>query len=56
MFTRILASICRFCPACILKRRFPGTGYARIMTKVERGCPFCRAYDTLTGKAEHAQD
>jgi hypothetical protein len=56
MLTKILASVCRFCPACILKRRLPGSAYARIMTKVERGCPFCRAYDTMTVGAGHTHD
>jgi len=56
MLTKILASVCRFCPACIFKRRLPGSAYARIMSRLEWACPFCRAYDTMTGRAEPTQD
>ena len=52
MLTKLLAQVCRFCPACILKRRFAGSAYSRFMTHVERGCPFCRAYDQLTGRLD----
>ncbi len=46
---KVLAQICRMCPACILRRRFPGSSYGRFMGHIERNCPFCRAYDELYG-------
>jgi rubrerythrin len=44
---KLLAQVCRICPACILRRAFPDSGYGRFMRHVERNCPFCRAYDDL---------
>lgn len=46
---KILARICRFCPVCILRRRFPESRYGRFTRRIERACPFCRAYDELYG-------
>jgi hypothetical protein len=46
---KLLAQVCRVCPACILRRKFPDSSYARFMRHVERNCPFCRAYDQLYG-------
>jgi hypothetical protein len=46
---RILAQVCRVCPACILRRMIPDSFYGRFMRHIERGCPFCRAYDKLYG-------
>ena len=43
--TRFLAAVCALCPLCIAKRRFPNSAFARVMRRVERGCPFCRAHD-----------
>jgi hypothetical protein len=43
--TRALAFVCALCPFCNLKRRFPRSAYAGFMRRVERGCPFCKAYD-----------
>jgi hypothetical protein len=42
---RVLAVVCRCCPLCIVRRWKPRSLYGRIMARVERGCPFCRAYD-----------
>ena len=42
--TRFLAAVCALCPLCIAKRRFPNSAFARVMRRVERGCPFCRAH------------
>lgn len=47
MWNKILAQVCRGCPACILRRRYPESAYARFMTRIERYCPFCKAYDSL---------
>lgn len=44
---RMRAWVCRLCPLCIGRRAFPESGYARWMRKVERNCPFCKAYDRL---------
>jgi hypothetical protein len=44
---RMLAAVCSVCPFCIARRRFPKSGYARFMAKMEEGCPFCRAYEEL---------
>lgn len=46
-FYQILAFVCRICPFCIYRRANPGTGFSRILTRVEINCPFCRAYDKL---------
>ncbi len=46
---KILAFICRICPFCIARRKWPTSAYGKFMQKVERGCPFCRAYDCLHG-------
>ncbi len=44
---RSLAAVCTICPLCVVRRRFPHGGYARFMRRIERGCPFCRAYDAV---------
>ncbi len=41
---RALATVCVLCPLCIAKRRWPGSLYARTIRRIERFCPFCRAY------------
>ena len=46
---KMLALVCRVCPVCILRRRFPESGYGRFTRRIERACPFCRAYDELHG-------
>lgn len=46
---KALAQVCRVCPACILRRKFPDSTYGRLMRRIERTCPFCRAYDELYG-------
>jgi len=45
--TRFLAMVCRLCPFCIARRKWPKSPYGRFMAKIESGCPFCRAYDRL---------
>ncbi|MCP4641143.1 MAG: hypothetical protein GY851_11950 [bacterium] len=47
MSRQFLATVCRFCPACILRRKFPESAYGRFMRRIEKGCPFCKAYDEL---------
>jgi hypothetical protein len=44
---RFLAALCSICPFCIARRKWPESGYGRMMKKVEAFCPFCRAYDRL---------
>lgn len=47
MLTRILAFLCRICPLCICARRWPKSRFARTMVAIEKGCPACRAYNSL---------
>ncbi len=47
---KLLAKICACCPFCVVRRRWPGSLYARIMAVVETWCPFCRAYDRCSGR------
>jgi len=47
---KVLAAVCRICPLCILRRRWPDSFYGRLMSYVERCCPFCLAYDVLIRK------
>lgn len=47
----LLAMVCVCCPFCIARRRFPESGYARVMRVVEKYCPFCRAYDRREAEA-----
>ncbi|MBM3334407.1 hypothetical protein FJY63_07075 [Candidatus Sumerlaeota bacterium] len=47
----VLAAICRICPLCIARRKWPASAYARIMSKIESVCPFCRAYDRMARAA-----
>ncbi|MBN2312046.1 MAG: hypothetical protein JXR94_23915 [Candidatus Hydrogenedentes bacterium] len=56
MLTKILAQVCRLCPACILRRRYPESGFAKVMRSAEKGCPFCRAYDRLYGAGDASQE
>jgi len=46
MWTKILAQVCRGCPLCILRRRYPASAFARLAARIERRCPFCQAYDS----------
>ena len=45
--TKLLAACCSACPFCILRRRWPRSAYGRFMGRIERCCPFCKAYDRL---------
>jgi len=47
MWTKILAQVCRGCPFCIMRRRYPESTYARLAGRIERHCPFCQAYDSI---------
>lgn len=42
--TRILATFCSVCPACIAARCWPRSRYAKVLQAAERSCPACRAY------------
>ena len=43
----LLATVCRICPFCIARRKWPKSLYGRFMAAVEKYCPFCRAYDSI---------
>gem|GEM_PF-484328 len=45
LYVRILAWVCRVCPVCIVRRRFPASSFAKTVKKFEQSCPFCRAYE-----------
>ncbi len=49
---KFLAFICKICPFCILRRKFPKSKFAQIMKKEEKICPFCKAYHELYIKGE----
>ena len=44
MKTKLLATFCRFCPVCIVARKFPESAFAKKVKELERNCPACRAY------------
>ena len=48
---RFLAAICRICPFCMARRKWPDSPYGRFMRKIEAACPFCRAYDRMVETA-----
>ena len=50
--TRVLAAVCGCCPFCIAQRAWPASRYGRFWRWLERGCPFCRAYDRLGADKE----
>ena len=52
---KALAQVCRVCPACILRRKFPDSSYGRLMRRIERTCPFCR-YDALRPDGRNSQE
>ena len=51
---RLLAKVCANCPVCRTARK-KGRGLAFwLVSRVERGaCPFCAAYERVTGKKAH---
>lgn len=51
IITRMLALLCTICPSWVVARRLPDSAYARFMRRVERSCPFCRAYRRTHGRA-----
>ena len=50
--TKALAFVCSVCPFCLVKRKWPASTFARVMNRVERGCPFCRAYRRVTSSED----
>ncbi|NVM03287.1 MAG: hypothetical protein HWN67_13180 [Candidatus Helarchaeota archaeon] len=44
---RLLAKVCVVCPVCNLVRKNPYSKFADIWRKVEKFCPFCRAYYSM---------
>lgn len=53
--TKVLATVCRMCPLCIARRRWPESGYGRFMRAVEKHCPFCKAYDRLEAESKSSE-
>ncbi|MCC6356491.1 MAG: hypothetical protein IT577_21600 [Verrucomicrobiae bacterium] len=53
-FDRLLAKVCAQCPVCRTARaRGRGLAYW-LVSRVERGiCPFCAAYERVTGRKAH---
>ncbi len=54
--TKVLAFICRICPLCIARRRWPQSWFARQMAKVEGRCPACRAYRRMQERPAESND
>ena len=52
---RILAFVCSVCPICVARRRWPRTIFGRVISRLERTCPFCLAYAKLHGEAAKAR-
>ncbi len=46
---RLRAAVCQVCPLCIVARRWPRSTFARTLGRLEKTCPFCRAYARLHG-------
>ncbi len=44
---KLMAFVCANCPMCIIARKYPEGGVARVVAKEKEKCPFCRAYDQL---------
>ena len=44
MFFPRFSAICRICPLCIIARKYPDSGFARMIKSWSSICPFCRAY------------
>ena len=53
--TQILALVCRACPVCICARRWPASGFAKAVRRMERHCPACRAYAQVKKGEAHAE-
>jgi hypothetical protein len=47
---KIMALFCKFCPVCIIARKFPRSKFAEVVKKKEKDCPFCRAYTDTYGQ------
>jgi len=45
--TKIMATVCKCCPFCLAARKWPRSAYAKKLEKLEKNCPFCRAYSRL---------
>ena len=50
LLTRVFAFICSVCPICLARRRWPASLFGQITARIERFCPFCRAYMSLHGQ------
>jgi len=47
----ILAKVCAFCPVCNFVRKNPNSKFADFWIKLEKLCPFCRAYYSINPRA-----
>ena len=56
IFTRIMSAGCSICPFCIAARIWPNSCFARRMHRLERTCPWCRAYNRLHGVGTDADN
>ena len=45
--TKIKAFVCRVCFMCVIARKWPDSGFAQWLRKVEKDCPCCRAFRQL---------
>jgi len=44
-----MALFCKFCPICIVARKYPNSKFAVFVKKKEANCPFCKAYTDIYG-------
>ena len=44
---KLKALVCAFCPFCAVARFYSESAFARRLRKMEKNCPFCRAYGEL---------
>ena len=56
ILTRVMAAGCSICPFCIAARIRPNSSFARRMRRLERTCPWCRAYNRLHGVGTDADN
>ena len=48
----LLAKVCTVCPMCNFVRKKPYSKFADIWRKIEKFCPFCRAYYSLNPRVD----
>ena len=52
---RFLTKVCSYCPVCNIVRKYPYSKFANIWGKIEKFCPFCRAYYSLNPLSNEKQ-